>query len=230
MPTTDLNWPYHHVDKTWKGLPYHVEKVGRSLDTAEPPKLYAPPHWLNEWRAAVWRAWSSPLLEAVKGADTECTSGVDHGPASGSAYVCHGYTAKGCSGTNPNSWATIGEKDAHIRTAQHIHIIVQSSLYNGQYIMKLMYCYLMLNTPCHKVAHRGSTSSFQWAIWCKHQEENVGLLCLAAQSNNPNCLVLTPHRLLGNYLLSITDGYGPEDLQDFHVSQCLTFTNKLTTY
>ena len=42
-------------------------------------------------------------------------------------------------------------------TAQYIHKIVQSSSYSGTTnIMKfkIRYCHLMLNFPCHKVAHR----------------------------------------------------------------------------
>ena len=49
--------------------------------------------------------------------------------------------------------------------------------------------------------------SFNPAIWGKHLEEDVRLPSLAPQSNSSNCIVLIPHRLLGNYLLGTRNSY-----------------------
>ena len=60
--------------------------------------------------------------------------------------------------------------------------------------------------PCHKMAH---FFSFNEAIWGKYWEEDVELLDLAFLNNSSKCLVLVPHRQLGNYLLIIGESYGP---------------------
>ena len=57
--------------------------------------------------------------------------------------------------------------------------------------------------------HTGNSTYllFSLVIHDKHWEEDIGLLGLALQRESSNCLVLIPHRQLGNYLLSTGDSY-----------------------
>ena len=46
---------------------------------------------------------TSPLLEAVGEAATQCTPGMDHGPSPGGTYACQGYHMMGYCDANPKS-------------------------------------------------------------------------------------------------------------------------------
>ena len=101
--------------------------------------------------------------------------------------------------------------------AHHMCKIGKSSLYSWTFhvinYIKIRYCRIMLDFPCHKVAR---SLLFNEAIWDKHWEEDVGLFGLALQSSNSNCLVQISHRQLGCYLL-ITR----ESLTDQHICKTL---------
>ena len=100
--------------------------------------------------------------------------------------------------------------------------IAQSSLYSWtMYIVKqIRYCHLMLNCPATRW-HLGfhfllMRQTLRWRCWAVRP---------ALQSDRSNCLVLTPHRQLGNYLLGTGESYSLT-CATFDKSQCLTLTKR----
>ena len=111
-----------------------------------------------------------------------------------------------------DSWKYFSGKQGPI--VQNVNKIAQSSLYSWTMYMNEINKELPPYVTLFATRWHTSSNSVK-AIQSKHWEEDVWLLDFAFQSNSFKCLVLIPHRQLGNHLLDSGKSYSPTYLQDF---------------
>ena len=106
------SWQWQWVDPICKRSLYTIKGRWRDWGLCQATKAIRPTILL-EWLKDSWQSSIRlPLLQSSGGSSNSVHAW--HGPWI--ITICHRYAPKGCSGTNPNGWAPVGEYGIHIRT------------------------------------------------------------------------------------------------------------------